>query len=262
MDAELQPDSLDGWVAIKENVFGQPEAPHKLRFLVAWNAVESKFAVTCHNRTLQEQAGDREGAPAEDGAEQPSWAGLYSSQALQGVHRQLAALNERLEPCFPALPPALTGHSGLWALLFPGCPVLEEAELEALCRCLERYLGWALELCGRKALLDTLFAQDQDEEDEYFENLQEFRRKALKGQLTGAKEALRRVQETGGLRDGRGRGGARRTPAWGRSEREWDGGSPGTAALFFRKAEIQQGLLPGLEKRGRTTSTAHTKACF
>ncbi|KAJ6662761.1 hypothetical protein lerEdw1_010965 [Lerista edwardsae] len=193
MDAEPQPDSLDGWVAIKENAFGQPEAPHKLRFLVAWNAVESKFAVTCHNRTLQEQAGDKEGAPAEDGAEQPSWAGLYSSQALQGVHRQLTALNERLEPCFPALPPALTGHSGLWALLFPGCPVLEEAELEALCRCLERYLGWALELCGRKALLDTLFAQDQDEEDEYFENLQEFRRKALKGQLTGAKEALRRV---------------------------------------------------------------------
>ncbi|XP_053128942.1 WASP homolog-associated protein with actin, membranes and microtubules [Hemicordylus capensis] len=196
MDAEPQLDSLDGWVAVKENVFGQPEAPHKLRFLVAWNAVESKFAVTCHNRTLQEQAGGKAGA--EDGGgglagEQPSWAGLYSSQALHNIHRQLAALNERLESCFPALPAALTGQSGLWALLFPGCPVLAEAELEALCHRLERYLGWALELCGRKALLDTLFAHDQDEEDEYFENLQEFRRKALKGQLSDAKEALRRV---------------------------------------------------------------------
>ncbi|XP_007433565.1 WASP homolog-associated protein with actin, membranes and microtubules [Python bivittatus] len=189
---ELQPDSLEGWVAIKENLFGQPEPPHKLRFLVAWNAVESKFAVTCHNRTLQEQAGGEKAAEAGD-EQRLSWAGLYSPQALLGVHRQLAALNPPLEPCFPALPPALPGPSGFWALLFPSCPVLEEAELETLCRRLEAYLGWALEGCGRKTLLDLLFAHDQDEEDEYFENLQEFRRKSLKGQLTATKEALRGV---------------------------------------------------------------------
>uniref|UniRef100_A0A8D2LS35 Uncharacterized protein n=1 Tax=Varanus komodoensis TaxID=61221 RepID=A0A8D2LS35_VARKO len=189
-EEEAQPDSLDGWVAIRENLFGLPEPPHKLRFLVAWNAIESKFALTCHNRTLQEQAGDAE----RDGGEQRlSWAGLYSPQALQGIHRQLAALSPPLEPYFPELPPALTGPSGLWALLFPRCPVLEEAELEALCRRLESYLGWALEVCGRKVLLDTLFTQDQEEEDEYFENLHEFRRKALKARLTCAKEALRRV---------------------------------------------------------------------
>ncbi|XP_054858892.1 WASP homolog-associated protein with actin, membranes and microtubules isoform X2 [Eublepharis macularius] len=188
MEAEAQPDSLEGWVAVKEDAFGQPEAPHKLRFLVAWNALEGKFAVTCHNRTLQEQP------EGDDGGQQRSWAGLYSSQALQGLHRQLAALDERLEPCFPALPPALSGPAGgLWALLFPRCPVLEEAELEGLCRRLEAYLGWALELCGRKALLDSLFTQDRGEEEEYFENLHEFRRKALKAQLAAAKEALRRI---------------------------------------------------------------------
>lgn len=207
MAGEPQPDSLDGWVAIRANAFAEPEEPRpKLRFLVAWNAVESKFAVTCHNRTLQEeQAARREGegggpGPEEQQQQPPSWAGLYSSQALQGVHRQLAALNAQLEPCFPQLPPALSGGGagaggGLWTLLFPSCPVLAEAELEALCRRLEDYLGWALELCGRKALLDSLFDQDQEEEEEYFENLKDFRRKALKAQLTRAKEAVRRVQK-------------------------------------------------------------------
>ncbi|XP_026565288.1 WASP homolog-associated protein with actin, membranes and microtubules [Pseudonaja textilis] len=204
-EEEMQPDSLEGWVAIKENLFGQPEPPHKLRFLVAWNAVESKFAVTCHNRTLQERAGgEKEGKEEEEeeedeeegeaGDEQRlSWAGLYSPQALAGVHRQLAALNQQLEPCFPALPPALSGPSGFWALLFPSCPVLGETELETLCRRLEVYFGWALEVCGRKTLLDALFAHDQEEEEEYFENLQEFRRKSLKGRLTAAKETLRGV---------------------------------------------------------------------
>uniref|UniRef100_A0A8C5SBU4 Uncharacterized protein n=1 Tax=Laticauda laticaudata TaxID=8630 RepID=A0A8C5SBU4_LATLA len=181
----MQPDSLEGWVAIKENLFGQPEPAHKLRFLVAWNAVESKFAVTCHNRTLQERA------EGEAGDEQRlSWAGLYSPQALAGVHRQLAALDQKLEPCFPALPPALSGPSGVWALLFPSCPVLGETELETLCRRLEAYFGWALEVCGRKTLLDALFAHDQEEEEEYFENLQEFRRKSLKGRLTPSADRL------------------------------------------------------------------------
>ncbi|XP_067411845.1 WASP homolog-associated protein with actin, membranes and microtubules [Emydura macquarii macquarii] len=201
MAAEAQPDSLEGWVAIRENAFAQPE-PHKLRFLVGWNEIESKFAVTCHNRTLQEQQREAAGQAAGGGGEetpaqqqQQSWAGLFSAQALLGVHRQLAALNEQLGPWFPPLPPVLPGHSSgsLWSLLFPGGPVVEEAELEALCRGLERYLGWALELCGRRVVLDSLFTQDQQLEAEYFENLHEFRRKALKGQLTGAKEALRRV---------------------------------------------------------------------
>ncbi|XP_073160146.1 WASP homolog-associated protein with actin, membranes and microtubules isoform X2 [Lepidochelys kempii] len=200
MAAEPQPDSLEGWVAIRENAFAEPE-PHKLRFLVGWNEVESKFAVTCHNRTLQEQQRGAAGRAAGEGGEetpareqQQSWAGLFSAQALLGVHQQLAALSERLEPCFPQLPPVLPGQSSgsLWTLLFPSGPELEEAELEALCRGLERYLGWALELCGRRVVLDSLFAQDQQQEAEYFENLHEFRRKALKGHLLGAKEALRR----------------------------------------------------------------------
>ncbi|KAH0619993.1 hypothetical protein JD844_014478 [Phrynosoma platyrhinos] len=172
-----QPDSLEGWVAVKAEAFSQPEAAHRLRFLVAWNRVEGKFAVTCHNRTLQERTEEEEEAEGDTEAESQasSWAGFYSPQALQGTHRQLAALDPKLASAFPAFPAALAGGgpSGLWALLFPSRAAVPEAELEALCRRLERYLGWALELCGRKVLLGLLFAQDQEEEEEYFENLQE-----------------------------------------------------------------------------------------
>ncbi|NWW53812.1 WHAMM protein, partial [Pedionomus torquatus] len=68
-----------------------------------------------------------------------------------------------------------------------------EAEVQELCRELERYLGWALELCGGRVVLDTLFASDRRRDDEYFESLHEFRGKALRGHLSRAKEALRRV---------------------------------------------------------------------
>ncbi|NXU65396.1 WHAMM protein, partial [Horornis vulcanius] len=124
-----------------------------------------------------------------------SWAGLFSAPALRGVHRQLSAVCPRLEPAFPELPPALPGAAagGLWAVLFPGGAAPDEAELQELCRALELYLGWALELCGGRVVLDTLFAADRCCDDEYFESLHELRGKALRGHLARAKEALRRV---------------------------------------------------------------------
>ncbi|NXT67604.1 WHAMM protein, partial [Chaetops frenatus] len=108
---------------------------------------------------------------------------------------QLSAVCPRLEPAFPELPPALPGAAagGLWAVLFPGGAAPDEAELQELCRALELYLGWALELCGGRVVLDALFAADRCCDDEYFESLQELRGKALRGHLARAKEALRRV---------------------------------------------------------------------
>lgn len=182
---EPQPDSLEGWVAVRDTAFAEPQPPPRLRFLVGWNEAEGAFAVTCHCR-----AETAERAPQ-------SWAGLFSAPALRGVHRQLAAVCPRLEPALPALPPALPGASGgLWAVLFPSGPAPSEAEVAELCRQLERYLGWALELCGGRVLLDVLFAADR-RDDEYFESLHEFRGKALHGHLAGAKEALRRVWALG-----------------------------------------------------------------
>ncbi|KAF1416348.1 hypothetical protein FQV22_0000357, partial [Spheniscus magellanicus] len=101
-----------------------------------------------------------------------------------------------LEPAFPALPPTLPGAAaagGLWAVLFPGGAAPDEAEVQELCRELELYLGWALELCGGRVVLDALFAPDRSCDDEYFESLHELRGRALRGHLARAKEALRRV---------------------------------------------------------------------
>ncbi|XP_054069779.1 WASP homolog-associated protein with actin, membranes and microtubules isoform X1 [Rissa tridactyla] len=181
-----QPDSLEGWVAVRDTAFAEPRPP-RLRFLVAWNGVEGAFAVTCHGRAGEDAAAAQ--APQ-------SWAGLFSAPALRGVHRQLAAVCPRLEPAFPALPPTLPGAAtggGLWAVLFPGGAAPGEAEVQELCRELERYLGWALELCGGRVVLDALFAADRRRDDEYFESLHELRGKALRGHLARAKEALRRV---------------------------------------------------------------------
>ncbi|KAG9353726.1 hypothetical protein JZ751_011848 [Albula glossodonta] len=53
-------DTLEsGWVAVRPNVFDEKEK-HKFVFIVAWNEVEGKFAITCHNRTVQRRTAPRE----------------------------------------------------------------------------------------------------------------------------------------------------------------------------------------------------------
>ncbi|KAK7895898.1 hypothetical protein WMY93_021223 [Mugilogobius chulae] len=41
-----------GWVSVRPKVFDETER-HKFAFIVAWNDIEEKFAITCHNRTVQ-----------------------------------------------------------------------------------------------------------------------------------------------------------------------------------------------------------------
>ncbi|XP_071755854.2 junction-mediating and -regulatory protein-like [Centroberyx gerrardi] len=53
-------DNLEsGWVAVRPNVFEEKEK-HKFVFIVAWNEVEGKFAITCHNRTVQRRSFGRD----------------------------------------------------------------------------------------------------------------------------------------------------------------------------------------------------------
>ncbi|NWJ03689.1 WHAMM protein, partial [Crypturellus undulatus] len=85
---------------------------------------------------------------------------------------------------------------GLWAALSAGEAAPGEAELQELCGRLECYLRGALELCGARVLLDALFGTESrrhDHDDDYYESPQELRRRALRGQLARAEEALRRV---------------------------------------------------------------------
>lgn len=43
-----------GWVSVRPNVFDEKEK-HKFIFIVAWNDIEGKFAITCHDRTVQKR---------------------------------------------------------------------------------------------------------------------------------------------------------------------------------------------------------------
>lgn len=185
-------DSLEGWVAIKSDIFEEAET-FKLGFIVEWNVIESKFAVTCHNRTLQRQK--RRSQPPMVSDPPASWAGLFSVSDLKYIHQQLSCVADILGGCFPDLSEFEEGN--IWDLLFlsrrSAAPDDDERDLDAPCRRLERYLGTAIDACGRKIVLDTLFTQDERDVEEYFENLQEFKKKTMQEEMARAKAHLRQV---------------------------------------------------------------------
>ncbi|XP_077398643.1 junction-mediating and -regulatory protein [Vanacampus margaritifer] len=48
-------DNLEsGWVSVRPKAFDEKER-HKFAFIVAWNDIEGKFAITCHDRTVQKR---------------------------------------------------------------------------------------------------------------------------------------------------------------------------------------------------------------
>lgn len=197
-------DSLEGWVAVKTNIFEETET-YRLGFIVQWNVIECKFAVTCHNRTLQRQkrrAGVDTGvapgvAPGVTGDSDTSWAGLFSVSDLKHIHQQFSGVADILGSCFPDLSDFEEGN--IWDLLFvarrPGGPDDDERDLDTPCRRLEKYFSTAIDTCGRRIVLDTLFTQDDRDVEEYFENLQEFRKKSLQEEMARAKGLLRQVSK-------------------------------------------------------------------
>ncbi|CAG5858577.1 unnamed protein product [Menidia menidia] len=189
-------DSLEGWVAIKSNIFEENET-FRLGFIVQWNVIESKFAVTCHNRTLQRQ---KRKAEVTTGDPQMSWAGLFSVNDLKHVHQQFKCVADVLGTCFPDL--SEFEQSNIWDLLFlsrksgPDDDDDEDRDLETPCRKLEKYFSTAIDLCGRKIVLETLFTQDERGVEEYFENLQEFKRKTMQEEMSRAKGHLRQLLQS------------------------------------------------------------------
>lgn len=185
-------DSLEGWVAIKCDIFDEAET-FKLGFIVEWNVIESKFAVTCHNRTLQRQK--RKCQPTMVSEPQASWAGLFSLSDLKYIHQQLSCVADILGGCFPDLSEFEEGN--IWDLLFltrrSEPHDHEERDFDSPCRKLEKYFSTAIDVCGRKIVLDTLFTQDERDVEEYFENLQEFKKKTMQEEMARAKAHLRQV---------------------------------------------------------------------
>lgn len=186
-------DSLEGWVAVRCDIFDEPET-FKLGFIVEWNVIESKFAVTCHNRTLQRQK--RKSEPTVVGDPQASWAGLFSVSDLKYIHQQLSSVSDILRGFFPDLSEFEEGN--VWDLLFltrrSAPPDDEERDFDTPCRKLEKYFSTAIDVCGRKIVLDTLFSQDERDIEEYFENLQEFKKKTMQEEMARAKAHLRQVR--------------------------------------------------------------------
>ncbi|XP_061103076.1 WASP homolog-associated protein with actin, membranes and microtubules [Conger conger] len=183
-------DSLEGWVAIKSNIFEETET-FKLGFIVQWNVIECKFAVTCHNRTLQ-RLRRKEELASED--TQTSWAGLFSVEHLKNIHRQFTGVSDVLQPYFPNLADFEGGN--IWDIIFfnrTSSPDEPERDLDTPCRQLEKYFCTAVDVCGRKIVLDSLFMQDERDVEEYFENLQEFKRKTMQDQVVRAKDDLRKI---------------------------------------------------------------------
>lgn len=186
-------DSLEGWVAVKSNIFEEPET-YRLGFIVQWNVIECKFAVTCHNRTLQRQKRRAEVAIVAD--TETSWAGLFSVNDLKHIHQQLTGVADILGSCFPDLGDFDAGN--IWDLLFvnrrSGPQDDDERDFDTPCRKLEKYFSTAIDICGRKIVLDTLFTQDDRDVEEYFENLQEFKKKSMQDEMSRAKGHLRQVR--------------------------------------------------------------------
>ncbi|KAK1892670.1 Junction-mediating and -regulatory protein [Dissostichus eleginoides] len=59
MSFTMEDNFESGWVAVRPNAFDDKEK-HKFVFIVAWNEVEDKFAITCHNRTVQRRSFGRD----------------------------------------------------------------------------------------------------------------------------------------------------------------------------------------------------------
>ncbi|MEQ2228835.1 hypothetical protein ILYODFUR_012738, partial [Ilyodon furcidens] len=188
-------DSLEGWVAVKSNIFEEHE-PFKLGFIVQWNVIESKFAVTCHNRTLQRQK--RKAEVSAGGDSQMSWAGLFSVSDLKHVHQQFTCVADVLGGCFPDLTDF--EESNIWDLLLlnrrSGPEDDEQRDFDTPCRKMEKYFSTAIDLCGRKIVLETLFTQDERDVDEYFENLQEFKKKTMQEEMSRAKSHLKELLQS------------------------------------------------------------------
>ncbi|NXS58466.1 JMY protein, partial [Brachypteracias leptosomus] len=75
------------WVAVRPHAFQEREK-HKFVFIVAWNEIEGKFAIPCHNRTAQRQrSGSREFRRGGPEARAPPKAGGSAARRDAGLLR-------------------------------------------------------------------------------------------------------------------------------------------------------------------------------
>ncbi|XP_043962019.1 WASP homolog-associated protein with actin, membranes and microtubules [Gambusia affinis] len=124
-----------------------------------------------------------------------SWAGLFSVNDLKHVHQQFTCVADVLGGCFPDL--SDFGESNIWDLLLSNRKSHDDQrDFDTPCRKLEKYFSTAIDLCGRKIVLETLFTQNERDVDEYFENLQEFKKKTMQEEMSRAKGHLKELLQS------------------------------------------------------------------
>ena len=170
-----QPDSLEGWVAIKENPFSDNVMPPRLTFHVCWNNLGRKVAVTCRQRSRV----------ASDTEEHLVRTGLFSFEELRCIHELLSLVHPSLGPYLPVLPEE---PRGLWAFVsYQETP----ENIDEICQQLGNYFPIALDTCKEKLLMSTLF--EENSVQEYFENISELRRQGYDQLISIAEEELKNV---------------------------------------------------------------------
>lgn len=170
---EVDQGSLEGWVAIKPTAFIDESPKQKLHFIIAWNEVEGKLAITCRDshRTVS-------------GKEERSWAGLFSLQDVRGVHDQICLVHPSIEPYYPDVPEEV---HGLWSLFY------STHVPPNICRQLELYFQIALEIAGEKLLTQTLFEEINIEV--YLEDVGELRLQSCHDFVNSCRENLAKILE-------------------------------------------------------------------
>eukprot|EP00106_Octopus_bimaculoides_P009940 XP_014777382.1 PREDICTED: junction-mediating and -regulatory protein-like [Octopus bimaculoides] len=172
---EEQLDSLEDWVAVKHNPFSEGHLPPKIIFIIGWNEVEKKIAVTSrqHNRV------------ASDLAESGNRTGLFTFSEIRAVHELLCLVHGCLAPYLPDIP---VEPRGLWTFI---SPMQTPDDIDEICKNLERYFQIVLEICNERLLISTLF--EEFTADDYFENFSEIHRRSYEEAVAVAEEQLENV---------------------------------------------------------------------
>ena len=169
---EDQTDSLEGWIAVKDDPFVDTSRKSRVEFLVAWNDVESKIAVTCRQRSR---------IAADENAD--GWSGAFSFRELKAIHEQLALVHPSLGPYVPDLP---IEPYGLWAYFSSS-----EPPNDTICDEIHQYLRIAVDVCGQSLVISTLFEENSYEN--YYENISELKRRVYDEAVHNAEDQLQNV---------------------------------------------------------------------
>ncbi|GFY70900.1 junction-mediating and -regulatory protein [Trichonephila inaurata madagascariensis] len=165
-------EDLSDWVAVKADIFTKDEETDHPRFICAWNAEESKVAITLH-----------EGSRKASDQRNKNRVCLMSMRDIFHAHRQFSLIDTSLLKDFPKeITPNYT-------------PSRKKSEY--ISKCIEYYLSCAVQKVGKKLLLALLF-NEEDPLSCYEENWNEFKIKTLEDSVEkayGELEEILRLRE-------------------------------------------------------------------